>query len=52
MMIKLTMFITIIMISIRCFAALPQGFVYLDEVDSTIQFDLKYAGKDNFLGEK
>ncbi len=52
MMIKLTTFITIIMISIRCFAALPQGFVYLDEVDSTIQFDLKYAGKDNFLGRE
>lgn len=29
---------------------LPDGFVYLDKVDITIQVDLRYAGYDNFVG--
>lgn len=29
---------------------LPAGFVYLDEIDNTIQQDLKYVGTDNFIG--
>ena len=33
-----------------CFS-LPEGFVYLQEVDPTILADLRYAGRDNFLGE-
>jgi D-alanyl-D-alanine dipeptidase len=32
--------------------ALPQGFVYINEVDSTIIIDMRYAQKDNFLGRK
>lgn len=30
--------------------ALPPGFVYLQEVDSSIQRDMRYAGKHNFIG--
>jgi zinc D-Ala-D-Ala dipeptidase len=29
---------------------LPDGFVYLAEVDPTIQVSVRYAGKDNFMG--
>lgn len=31
-------------------SALPSGFVYLDQMDSTIKADLKYLGSDNFVG--
>ncbi len=30
---------------------LPKGFVYLDEIDSSIQFSLRYLGNDNFIGK-
>lgn len=30
--------------------ALPQGFVYLEDIDSSIQQDMKYLTDDNFLG--
>lgn len=30
--------------------ALPQGFVYLHDVDPTIQQDMRYAGAHNFVG--
>lgn len=29
---------------------LPEGFVYVDEVDPSIKISLRYYGKDNFLG--
>ena len=31
---------------------LPQKFVYLDEVDSSITQDLRYTYDENFWGEK
>lgn len=30
---------------------LPEGFVYLDEIDPSIQFSLRYLGGDNFIGK-
>lgn len=30
---------------------LPNGFVYVKDIDPTIQINLKYAGPDNFLGK-
>jgi len=30
---------------------LPQGFVYLDEIDPSIQFSLRYYSHDNFVGK-
>ena len=32
--------------------ALPKGFCYLDEVAPTVRVDLKYAGNDNFVGQR
>ena len=29
---------------------MPQGFVYLRDVDPSIQQDMRYAGSANFLG--
>ena len=31
---------------------LPEGFVYLDEVIPTAQFDIRYFGENNFVGER
>ncbi|WP_316354941.1 M15 family metallopeptidase [Candidatus Trichorickettsia mobilis] len=31
---------------------LPEGFVYLHEVDPSIILEMKYAGNDNFIGSK
>lgn len=31
---------------------LPQGFVYVDELIPTAQFDLRYATENNFMGQK
>ena len=33
-------------------AEMPQGFVYLRDVDPSIQQDMRYAGSENFLGHK
>ncbi len=30
--------------------SLPEGFVYLDQIDPSIQVDLRYAGTNNFVG--
>lgn len=30
--------------------ALPQGFVYLEDIEPGILLDLRYSGKDNFMG--
>lgn len=32
-------------------SALPEGFCYLKDMDSTILQDIRYAGKNNFIGE-
>jgi D-alanyl-D-alanine dipeptidase len=29
---------------------LPEGFVYLDQIDSTIKYNLRYTTKENFVG--
>ena len=31
-------------------AEMPQGFVYLRDVDPSIQQDMRYAGSTNFMG--
>lgn len=31
---------------------LPEGFVYLSDIDPTIVVDLKYCKRDNFIGER
>lgn len=31
---------------------LPQGFVYLDEVIPTAQFEIRYYGDNNFVGKR
>ena len=41
------------MLLIDCiYAELPSGFVYLDSIIPTVSIDLKYFGKDNFIGTK
>lgn len=40
------------LLAFECLAALPDGFVYLYDIDPSIQVDLRYAGQDNFLGKK
>ena len=34
-----------------CFAQLPEGFVYVESVIPNIQYNLRYAGSNNFIGE-
>ena len=29
---------------------LPSGFIYINDIDKTIQTDLRYSTKDNFTG--
>ena len=29
---------------------IPEEFVYLDEIDNTILYDIRYAGAMNFVG--
>jgi len=46
-------YIIFIMVSYSCNAfALPEGFVYLEEVDPTIVQDLRYYTNENFIGRK
>lgn len=33
-------------------AELPQGFVYLKDIDPTIRTDVRYASSDNFVGKR
>ena len=51
-MIKKIVLLISILIAPICFAALPDGFVYLRDIDPSIQVDLRYFSKDNFLGRK
>ncbi len=41
---------TFMILLLACGDPLPEGFVYLDEVDPTIETELRYAGSDNFIG--
>jgi len=43
--------ITLFSFSSSCLA-LPNGFVYLKNIDPTIKIELRYATNDNFLGRK
>lgn len=39
-------------LSINCFTQhLPKGFVYLNEIDASIQSDLRYITNNNFIGK-
>jgi zinc D-Ala-D-Ala dipeptidase len=51
-MIKRIILLVSLFFSFQCLALLPNGFVYLNDIDSSIQVDLRYAGQDNFLGRK
>jgi zinc D-Ala-D-Ala dipeptidase len=44
-----TMLVAIVQ-AVAAQGALPSGFVYLREVDPTIAQDIRYAGRDNFVG--
>ncbi|MDA7920695.1 M15 family metallopeptidase [Verrucomicrobiales bacterium] len=39
-------------IPLTAFADLPEGFVYLKNVDATIETDVRYATSSNFVGKK
>lgn len=41
-----------VLLAFECLAALPDSFVYLYDIDPSVQVDLRYAGQDNFLGRK
>jgi len=49
-MIKRIFILITILLASESFAELPKDFVYLYDIDPSIQFDLRYAGEDNFLG--
>ena len=44
--------VIIIIIFINFKKTLPEGFVYIDEIDSSIKVNLKYFTSDNFIGER
>jgi len=46
----LTTLITLFTLPHVSFATVPNGFVYLKDVDPTIQQDIRYAGDHNFVG--
>ncbi|QTE22783.1 M15 family metallopeptidase [Polaribacter cellanae] len=46
----LLLFFTISLLSFS--QELPNGFVYLDNVDNTIQYELRYLSNNNFIGKK
>jgi len=49
---KKILHIYIFFISIISFGqALPEGFVYLSDIDKTIQVELRYLGSNNFIGK-
>ncbi|MGV6832767.1 MAG: M15 family metallopeptidase [bacterium] len=47
-----------ILLLVFCFATwssvaqLPKGFVYVESIIPTIQYDLRYSGSNNFVGER
>ncbi len=42
----------IIVINVPSIFALPEGFVYLKEVDPTFTENLRYFSNENFIGRK
>lgn len=44
--------IVFLLITLNSVAGLPEGFVYLEDVDSTIQTSLRYNSRHNFVGRK
>jgi hypothetical protein len=46
----LVLLTTILPAPVLAGSALPQGFVYLRDIDSTIVQDIRYAGSHNFVG--
>ena len=50
---KVTALILLFSISFFCHAQkLPKGFVYLSEIDTTIQSELRYISHNNFIGKR
>jgi len=48
---NLTFFFTFIISITICAQKLPKGFVFLSDVDATIQSDLRYLSDNNFIGK-
>ena len=48
----LRLFAIFLFCALNAFAILPEGFVYLEDVDSTIQTSLRYNSRYNFVGRK
>lgn len=49
---KLLLILTITFSSIYSAQTLPKGFVYLSDVDASIQKELRYLGTNNFIGKQ
>ncbi|WP_104808591.1 M15 family metallopeptidase [Polaribacter filamentus] len=47
----LLLFITFILSIPMCAQKLPEGFVFLSDVDATIQTELRYLSNNNFIGK-
>src|SRR6056297_1802202 len=47
-----TFIIFILLLFVHLSAELPEGFVYLNEIIPEAQLEMRYCGKDNFLGKK
>jgi D-alanyl-D-alanine dipeptidase len=53
LLLRLVLAIKIAVVAMPTYAAeMPNDFVYLRDVDPTIQQDMRYAGADNFTGHK
>ena len=48
---KIKFAILVLFINLSAFAQLPKGFVYVDDVISDIQIELRYCLNNNFIGE-
>ncbi len=50
---KKLVFLLLLVLSISCNTQeLPKGFVYLSDIDTTIQSELRYFSNNNFIGKK
>ena len=48
--IRKTLLLSFLMLNIGVATALPEGFVYIDDVVPGVRQDLRYAGSNNFIG--
>ena len=48
---QILLYILLLFFSIEIYAQLPEGFVYVDNIDESIQYDLRYCNDDNFVGQ-